>query len=49
MDERKWISLMISNQTYILVIADAHIGRYVGPTSQLGLPISTYNINCKKP
>lgn len=45
----KWISLMISKQTCILAIADAHTGTDVGPTSQLGLAMSTFNINCNKP
>jgi len=49
MDERKWISLMITNQICILAIADIHTGTDVGPTSQLGLAMSTFNINCKKP
>jgi len=49
MDERKWISLMLTNKTCILAIADAHTGRDVGPTSHLRLAMSTYNINCKKP
>jgi hypothetical protein len=40
---------MISNQTCILARADAHTGKDVGPASQLGLAMSTFNINCTKP
>jgi hypothetical protein len=49
MDERNWISLMVTNKTCILAIIDAHTGRDVGLTSHLGLVMSTFNINCKNP
>ena len=39
---------MITNQTCIFAIADAHTGTDVGPTSQLGLAMSTFNTNCEK-